>query len=120
MGSSVGSGRRLLPVVRDESGYAVRRLRTLAHPVVDARQIEPQLLLTLAGNGIEKADVLQAQATLALATVCHDDVIKGLIRRPAPCEAYGYHALYLPVQNRVAAREWAGPKKSADSTQRAA
>src|ERR1700722_8183384 len=98
MGSSVGSGRRLLPVVRDQRGDALRRLRTLAHPVVDARQIEPQLLLTLAGDGIEKADVLQAQATLALATVCHDDVIKGLIRRPAPCEAYRYHCYKLSVQ----------------------
>src|SRR5258708_31864238 len=96
-GPSVDSGRRLLPVVRDECGDAVRRLRTLAHPVVDARQIEPQLLLTLAGDGVEKADVLQAQATLALAAVCHDDVIKRLIRRPAPCQAYRYHASTLKV-----------------------
>src|SRR5215469_2334337 len=71
--------------------HAVRRLCTLANPVVDARQIELQLLLAPARNRIEKAHVLQARAALALAAVGDDDVIEGLVARPAPRQTNGYH-----------------------------
>src|SRR5215469_6010468 len=94
--------------------HAVRRLCTLANPVVDARQIELQLLLAPARNRIEKAHVLQARAALALAAVGDDDVIEGLVARPAPRQTNGYHDRIALV--RRASRK-GRPKKSADSTQ---
>src|SRR2546421_7518082 len=85
------SGRRLLAVGGHESTHPVRRLRALAHPIVDARQIELELLLAAAGNGVEEPHVLQAQPALALAAVGPDDVVEGLVARPAPRQADGYH-----------------------------
>src|SRR4249919_3856914 len=69
-------GGRLLAVGRHEVRHALGGLGTLADPVVNARQIELQFLLVLAGDRIEEADVLQAWATLALAAVGHHDVIE--------------------------------------------
>src|SRR5215472_17471139 len=85
------SGRRLLPVRGYEGPHAVGGLRALPDPIVDARQIQLELLLPAAGNRIEKAHVLEARAALALASVGHDDVIEGLVARPAPRQANGYH-----------------------------
>src|SRR6185312_3898097 len=88
---NVPSGSGLLPIVLDEVGHTLRRLRALAQPVIDARQIETQLGLIFARDGIEESDVLQAQPALALAAVGDDHVIEGLIRRTAPRQAYRYH-----------------------------
>src|SRR5256886_17024644 len=85
------SGVRLLAVGRHEITRPVRGLRALAPPIVDARQIELELLLAAAGNGVEEPHVLQAQPALALAAVGHDDVVEGLVARPAPRQADGYH-----------------------------
>src|SRR2546421_7058511 len=85
------SGCRLLAVGGHPTAYPVRGLRTLANPIVDARQIELELLLAAAGNGVEEPHVLEAQPALALAAVGHHDVIEGLVARPAPRQADGYH-----------------------------
>src|ERR1700680_2838952 len=112
-----GSGRGLFPVGGHQRAHALRRLRALADPVIDARQIELELLLTAAGNGVEKAHVLQTRTALALAAVGHDDVIEGLVARPAPRQANGYHDRIALVRS---GRSRKGrPKKSADSTQHA-
>src|SRR6202011_166867 len=84
------SGRRLFAVRSHQRAHAVGGLRALAHPIVDARQIELELLLTAAGNRVEKPHVLQARTALALAAIGYHDVIEGLIARPAPREADGY------------------------------
>src|SRR2546429_9983309 len=84
------SGRRLLAVGGHQTAHPVRGLRALANPIIDARQIELELLLAAAGNGVEEPHVLQAQPALALAAVGHDDVIEGLVARPAPRQADGY------------------------------
>src|ERR1700732_2985567 len=101
------SGRGLLPVGSHQSAHPVRGLRALANPIVDARQIELELLLAAPGNGVEEPHVLQAQPALALAAVGYDDVIEGLVARPAPRQADGYHDRTLSFQ-RVTAR---GPPK---------
>src|SRR5256886_16777209 len=85
------SGRRLLAVGGHQSAHPVRGLRALTNPIVDARQIELELLLAAAGNGVEESHVLEAQPALALAAVGHHDVIEGLVARPAPRQADGYH-----------------------------
>src|SRR5256885_17164957 len=109
------SGRRLLAVGGHESTHPVRRLRALAHPIVDARQIELELLLAAAGNGVEEPHVPQAQPALALAAAGHHDVVEGLVARPAPRQADGYHdRIALVTSGRALKRR---PKKSADSTQ---
>src|SRR6185312_10832357 len=99
--SSSGGG--LLPVGSHQRAHAIGLLRALGQPVVDAREIELQLRLAAPRDGIEKPDVLEAQASLALAAVRHHYVIEGLITRPAPRQANGYHgrfsvrlALYVP------------------------
>src|SRR4029077_6479344 len=81
----------LFPVGSHQSAHPVRRLRALVDPIVDARQIELELLLAAAGNGVEEPHVLQAEAPLALAAVGYDHVIEGLVARPAPRQANGYH-----------------------------
>src|SRR6185437_10090412 len=85
------SGCRLLPVGSDKGAHALGLLRALGHPVVDACEIELQLRLAAPRDRVEKSDVLEAQAALALAAVRHHYVIEGLIPRPAPRQANGYH-----------------------------
>src|SRR6185437_78594 len=102
------SGGRLLPVRGDERAHALRRLRALAHPIVDPRQIELELRLPAMGDGIEVPHVLETGSALALAAVGHDDVIEGLISRPAPRQANGHHVSFrsrwLPERSRRRAR----------------
>src|SRR5450631_1693066 len=93
--------RRLLPASADRCGllairghertHAIRLLRALAQPIVDARQVKLQLRLAATRNGVEESDVLETQAALALTAVRHHEVIKGLISSPAPCETNRYH-----------------------------
>src|SRR5579864_3208537 len=85
-------------------------LRALAYPVVDARQIELELLLVAARDRIEKAHVLQARTTLALAAVGDDDVIEGLIARPTPRQANGYHDRIALIA--VDGTVWAAQKRA--------
>src|SRR4030088_1434497 len=85
------SGRGLLSVGRHQSAHPVRGLRALANPIVDARQIELELLLAAAGNGVEEPHVLQAQPALALEAVGYEHVIERLVARPAPRQANAYH-----------------------------
>src|SRR5207237_4533756 len=101
------SGSRVLAVGGHKSAHPVRGLRALTNPIVDARQIELELLLAAAGNGVEEPHVLQAQPALALAAVGHDDVIEGLVARPAPRQADGYHDRMLSFR-RASAK---GPPK---------
>src|SRR5262252_8244144 len=98
------SGRRLLPIGGHEAAHPVGGLRALPDPVVDARQIELELLLPATGNRVEKAHVLEARAALALAAIGHDDVIEGLVARPAPRQANGYHG-------RIALKSCSGLRK---------
>src|SRR5207302_8770039 len=60
-------------------------------PIVDARQIEPELLYAAAGNWIKEPHVLEARAALALAAVGNHDVIEGLVSAPAPRQANRDH-----------------------------
>src|SRR6516165_4797273 len=111
------SGGRLLPIGGDEGAHPVGGLGTLANPVIDARQIELELLLPTTGDRVEEAHVLKARATLALTAVGHDDVIEGLVAPSAPRQANGYHGLTALAP--AATSRKGHPKKSADSTQRA-
>ena len=95
------------------------RGQTAAHPCPPSTRCGAGRASALARpsrDRIEKSDVLEAGAALALAAVGHDDVIKGLIPRPAPRQANRYHASY---RSRVVkrGRGTGPPKKSADSTQ---
>src|SRR2546429_7296450 len=55
------SGRRLLAVGGHQTAHPVRGLRALANPIIDARQIELELLLAAAGNGVEEPHVLRSE-----------------------------------------------------------
>ena len=73
------SGGRLLPVRAHQLSNPVRLLGALADPIVDPRQIQLQLRLAAAGDGVEETHVLKAQAALTLTAVGDDYVIERLI-----------------------------------------
>src|SRR6185503_14090058 len=70
----------------DQLGDALGRLRALADPVVDPLQVQLQAPLLAGRNGVEVAHLLQGRAALAHAAVRDDDVIEGLLLRPATGE----------------------------------
>src|SRR5688572_32274921 len=76
----------LLAMLLHQLGHAVRRLCTLTDPVVDPLQVQLQAALLAGRDRIEIAHLLQGRSALADAAVRDDDVIEGLLLRPAAGE----------------------------------
>src|ERR1044072_2878310 len=109
-GQRTSSGRDgLLAVIADQVPDALGLLCALTEPVVDAGEIELQRRLTLAGDRIEIAHLLEAGTALALPAVSDDYVIEGLIGSPAPGEANSDHC--VRILKVVGARLSRAPKK---------
>src|SRR5688572_7877370 len=70
----------------DQMGHAVGRPGALADPVVDALQVELQAALLAGRDRVEIAHLLQGRSALADTAVRDDDVIEGLLLRPAAGE----------------------------------
>src|SRR5262245_41771288 len=84
---------RLLTVLRNELGHAVRRLRAFAEPMIDSAQIELQTTLFALRHRVEEPYLLEGRAALADAAVGHHHVIKRLIFTAATGQTNRNHAL---------------------------
>src|SRR5688500_18394383 len=79
--------------------HALGLPRALSDPVVDPGEVDAKPRLITPCDRIEESDLLQALAPLTLAAVGNDQMIKGLIPRPAPRQANSDHDLNALVLN---------------------
>src|ERR1700733_1403837 len=83
--------RRLFAEAGEQKLDPLGHVGTLAEPVLDSSDIQAQLDLSAACNGIEKTHALEAGAPLALAAVGHHDVIERRLLTAASSQANRHH-----------------------------
>jgi hypothetical protein len=70
------SGSLLLAGFLDQGGDLVGQLRTLAHPFLDALDVQLKALVLALSDRVVKTDVLDVAAVTLAALIGHDDVVE--------------------------------------------
>src|SRR6476619_99706 len=92
-----GCGRGGLGGLLGEIGDLVGHLRTLAHPVVQALDVELDALFVTRRDGVVEPEALDVAAVARAAAVGDDDVVEGALLRAAAGEADLDHGAEFPV-----------------------
>jgi hypothetical protein len=85
--------------VFDQLSYAVRNSCTFANPVVNAVQVQTQLLFLTLCNWVEETYFLDEATVASLAAVCNNDLLEWSLFSAVTCQPKGYQIVLFAVLN---------------------